>query len=140
VAELSREHKIAKAKAMRAEGVPFSTIGLEMGVSHTTVRDWLRSSMFCTGCEAALRSASRSGRCGFCETEDQRRAVDALVEARDLPGNHARVRICDAIDLLRSLGFTQQQVVEARAQAIDGCSGEQILESLGEVEMAGAVA
>lgn len=68
--------------------------------------------------------------CGFCTDERRRNAVTTLVAAAKSSDNAALLARVEAIDTLRSLGFSRKQVLHARARALDGHSVEEILEGL----------
>jgi hypothetical protein len=82
----------------------------------------------CIRCAEPLVDPSRG--CGFCRGERLNEAVTQLVAAAKSSDNAALLARVDAIDTLRSLGFSSEQVVLARAQALDGRSVGQILEGL----------
>lgn len=87
----------------------------------------------CTRCEAKLIDASLP--CGTCRLDRIEEAVKVLRAAAKSGGNKALVARVDAIDTLRSCGFTDTQVLQARAHALDGHSTARILEVLGEMEL-----
>lgn len=68
---MTREEKIATACELRAStDLSLKKIGEQLGVSHTTVRDWtehLRPS--CAECEVALQVPADDELCGFCREE-----------------------------------------------------------------------
>ena len=82
----------------------------------------------CVRCGETLRDASEP--CGFCQQERMRDAATKLVAASKATSNAALVTRVDAIDTLRRLGFSQAVVLQARANAVDGCSVEEILDRL----------
>lgn len=86
------------------------------------------SSVACVRCGEALVDGSSP--CGFCRGERIGDAVKALVAARGSQDNAALLARVDAIDTLRSLGFSSGQVLHARARALDGHSADEILEGL----------
>lgn len=67
-----------------------------------------------------------------------RSAVIKLRAAARSGGIVAAVARAEALQTLRSFGFTEQQRLEARAHAFDGHSTEQILEVLSEREVVSA--
>ena len=79
--------------------------------------------------------------CMFCWGERLDVAVKTLVNAAESTDNAALVARVDAIDTLRSLGFSSEQVVHARARALDGHDAGEIAAQLKEQasEMAGVV-
>lgn len=70
------------------------------------------------------------GGCGFCWGEKLAGAVKALCAATRSTDNAALLARTDAIETLRSLGFTQEQVVHARARALDQHPAREIVDWL----------
>lgn len=90
----------------------------------------------CIRCGEELVDATRP--CGFCREERVRDAVALLVAAASNSSDAALLQRVDAIDTLRSLRYSKEQVLRARAQALDGLSTEEILEGLNQVEAVAA--
>jgi hypothetical protein len=86
----------------------------------------------CQRCGATLRDASRS--CGVCRADRVEAHVRTLVASAGSFSTPALKAKADAVVSLRSLGFSQQEVIEVRAQALDGWSVAKILEGLAESE------
>lgn len=86
------------------------------------------SRAICSRCAEPLVNSNQP--CGFCRGERIESAVKALVAATQFSDNFSLGARVDAIDTLRSLGFTRDQVVLTRARALDGHSAEEILEGL----------
>jgi hypothetical protein len=86
------------------------------------------SATVCSRCAEPLVDSSRG--CGFCRGERRHEAVTKLTAAVASGSGAAMVARVEAIDTLRSLGHFPEQVLHARAQALDGCSAEEILEGL----------
>jgi CRISPR/Cas system-associated protein Csm6 len=84
----------------------------------------------CSRCAKPLVDPQRP--CQFCRGERIEAAVLKLVAAAPSSSNAALASRVDAIDTLRCLGFTREQVLLARARAVDGHSAEEILEGLGD--------
>jgi len=82
----------------------------------------------CVRCGEPLVDPTRP--CGFCREERKREAVVTLVAAIKSSSNPSLAARALAIDTLRNLGYSQQQVRMARANALDGYSVDQILEGL----------
>lgn len=96
------------------------------------------STAACVRCGETLVEPERG--CIFCRGERIREAVEILRAAAKSTSNASLLARLDAIETLRSYGFTDTQVVKARAHAFDGHSTERILEVLGadeRVEVAG---
>jgi hypothetical protein len=86
----------------------------------------------CPRCTEELVDAGRP--CEGCRLDRIEVAVNALRAAAKSGGDKALLARAEAIDTLRSCGFTDKQVLQARAHAFDGHSTEQILEVLGAGE------
>jgi hypothetical protein len=84
----------------------------------------------CRRCDAKLIDGTKP--CGACRADRVEAHVRTLVAGA--ASTHTRVlkAKADATTALRCLGFSQQQVVEARAQALDGWSVARVLEHLNE--------
>lgn len=87
-------------------------------------------SAVCVRCAEELVDAERP--CGFCREERIREAVEVLRASAKSGGDRALLARVEAVVTLRNYGFTQEQVLLARAHALDGHSTERILEVLGE--------
>lgn len=61
--------------------------------------------------------------CAFCAGELTHSAVDQLA-AWQGPGDRAKLKRSEAIDGLRQLGCTEEQVLRARARVFDRAKGE----------------
>lgn len=85
-------------------------------------------SAFCLRCAEALVNPEEP--CAFCVGEKRESAVKALLAAAKSGGNAALVTRVDAMDALRNLGHSSEQVLLARAQALDGLSVEEIVRGL----------
>lgn len=92
-------------------------------------------SFACGRCQEQLVDPARG--CVFCREERIRGAVDILRAAAGSSSNASLLARLEAIETLRSYGFTDKQVLQARARAFDGHSTEQILEVLGADERVG---
>jgi hypothetical protein len=95
------------------------------------------SAAACLRCGESLRNPDEA--CGFCIGERRHEAVTTLVAAATSTSSASLAARADAIDTLRNLGYSKDQVIEARAKALDGFSVEEILEGLveaGEVVVA----
>jgi uncharacterized pyridoxal phosphate-containing UPF0001 family protein len=94
----------------------------------------------CVRCGEDLVDANRP--CGFCEADRRRDAVLKLVAAAKSTDTAALAARVDAIDTLRSLGHSKEQVLLARARALDGDPVGEILNGLlaGGAERVGVVA
>jgi hypothetical protein len=68
--------------------------------------------------------------CQFCIGERREQAVKVLVAAAKPTSSASAVARVDAIDTLRNLGHSQEEVIRARAKALDGGSVEEIVEGL----------
>lgn len=95
-------------------------------------------STFCTRCAEALINPELP--CQFCVGEKRENAVKALVAAAHSGGDAALLARAEAIETLRNLGHSSEQVLLARAQALDGLSVEEIVEGLVADERVGAAA
>ena len=85
----------------------------------------------CIQCGEVVVDPSRG--CGFCWGERVEVAVKTLVAAaKPSTGNAALAARVDAIDTLRSLGFTKEQVLRARARALDQDRASEIAAELTE--------
>lgn len=82
----------------------------------------------CLRCGEGLVDPDRP--CGLCREERIREAVELLCAAAKSSGKAALSTRVDAIDTLRSLGFTQEQVIHARARALDRHSVDEIVAEL----------
>jgi hypothetical protein len=82
-------------------------------------------SAVCVRCAESLVDPERG--CGFCRDERIREAVEVLRAAAKSTSNASLLARLDAIETLRSFGFSDKQVIQARAHALDGHSTEQIL-------------
>jgi hypothetical protein len=82
----------------------------------------------CLRCGENLVESARP--CTFCIGERRDAAVRKLLAAAKSGGDIALAARADAILTLRSLGYTDAQVLHARAQAVDGHSVEEIVERL----------
>jgi len=85
-------------------------------------------SAICTRCGESLVNPELP--CGFCVDERRREAVATLVAAAPSGGDAALLARVEAIETLRNLGHSQEQVIHARARALDGHSVEEIVEGL----------
>jgi hypothetical protein len=85
-------------------------------------------SAICSRCGESLVNPELP--CVFCVEERWHAAVTKLVAAAKSGSNAALLARVDAIDTLRSLGHSAEQVLLARAQALDGLSTDQILNGL----------
>ncbi len=92
------------------------------------------SSAVCVRCAEPLVDPERP--CGLCREERIRGAVEILRAAAKSTSNASLLARVEAIETLRSYGFTDKQVLQARAHAFDGHPTEQILEVLGTDERA----
>jgi hypothetical protein len=92
----------------------------------------------CRRCGATLRDATKT--CGTCRVDRIETHVRTLVSAARSADSAAVKARADAVTALRCFGFTAEQMIEVRAQALDGHSVSQILEGLAGVEQLGAVA
>jgi len=96
-------------------------------------------SPICKRCAEPLVLAPDDGYCVWCREERRLDAVRSLVAAAKSTSSASLAARADAIDTLRNLGYSKDQVIEARARALDGFSVEEILEGLveaGEVAVA----
>jgi hypothetical protein len=82
----------------------------------------------CRRCGATLRDATKT--CGTCRVDRIEAHVRTLVAGAASSHPLVLKAKADAASALRSFGFTQQQVAEARTQALDGWSVARILEGL----------
>ncbi len=85
-------------------------------------------SAICTRCGETIVDPERP--CGFCVLERRKEAVTKLVAAATSGSDAALVARVDAIDTLRNLGHSADEVLLARAQALDGLPTDQILKGL----------
>ncbi len=92
-------------------------------------------SAICSRCGESLVNPEEP--CGFCVDERRQEAVAHLVAAAKSTDNAALVARVDAIDILRNLGHSKEEVLHARARALDGHSVEEIVEGLVEDERVG---
>jgi hypothetical protein len=92
----------------------------------------------CRRCGATLRDATKT--CGVCRVDRVEAHIRTLVVGARSKNPAVLQAKADAAAALRSLGFTQLQVVEVRAKAFDCYSVSQVLEGLAGVEQVGAVA
>jgi hypothetical protein len=94
----------------------------------------------CTRCGESVVDPERP--CGFCVLERRREAVIKLIAAAKSTSDAALGARADAMDTLRNLGHSPDQVLFARAQALDGLPTDQILNGLvdgvGEMEAVAA--
>jgi hypothetical protein len=81
----------------------------------------------CVRCGESLSNPAEP--CGFCVHERRHEAVTTLVQVCGRWGSEVAQR-ADAIDTLRTLGHSKEEVLHARARAFDGHSVEDILEGL----------
>jgi alkylhydroperoxidase family enzyme len=86
----------------------------------------------CPRCGEDLRNPGEP--CRFCRLDRIEKAVDQLRAAAKSTSNAALLARVEAIDTLRNCGFTSEQVLQARAHALDGHSTARILEVLGAEE------
>jgi len=93
----------------------------------------------CTRCAEPFAKATAETLCRFCVGEIRHKAVTALVENQGESNRRLAAR-ANAIDALRILGHSQEEVVHARARAFDGHSVEQILSGLCGDEQVGVAA
>lgn len=84
----------------------------------------------CVRCGEDLVDSTRP--CIFCREERKREAVVTLVAAAKSTSNPSLAARALAIDTLRNLGYSKDQVLMARAGAVDGFSVDRILEGLDE--------
>jgi len=68
--------------------------------------------------------------CGFCVGRRRESAVRVLVAAAKSVSDAALGARAEAIAALRNIGHSQEQVLLARAQALDGLSVEEIVDGL----------
>lgn len=95
----------------------------------------------CRRCAEPLVLAPPNGLCVWCSEEIELGAIGALVSHAGDGSNDARAKRAGAIDDLLRLGYSKQQVLFARARALDGKTVEEIRELLlGGAERVGAVA
>ncbi len=85
-------------------------------------------SVICTRCGESVVDPERP--CGFCVLERRQEAVAKLVAAAPSTSDAALAARVDAIDMLRNLSHSPDEVLLARARALDGLSTDQILKGL----------
>jgi Holliday junction resolvasome RuvABC DNA-binding subunit len=74
-------------------------------------------------------------RCEFCFGERREQAIRKLIRAAKFSDSAANLARAEAASTLRSLGYSTDELLKARAHALDGHSLEQILAVLGALEM-----
>lgn len=82
----------------------------------------------CPRCKEQLVDADLG--CVFCRHEREREAVLILIAAAGNPSDAALATQVDAIDTLRNLGYSKEQVLRAREHAVEGKTADRILEAL----------
>ena len=82
----------------------------------------------CVRCAEPLVDPSKG--CPFCEGERRETAVKALVSATGSKCDCALLTRAEAIFTLRNLGHSQDEVLLARARALDGFDAREILNEL----------
>jgi hypothetical protein len=87
------------------------------------------SAGICTRCAEPFANATAETLCRFCVGDIRHNAVTALVENQGESDRRIAAR-ANAVDALRILGHSQEEVVHARARAFDGHSVDQILSGL----------
>lgn len=95
-------------------------------------------SAICSRCGESLVNPELP--CGLCVLERRQEAVKALVAAAPSSDNAALLARVDAIDTLRNLGHSPEEVLQVRAKVLDGLQVEEIVKWLGEVERVEAIA
>lgn len=98
----------------------------------------MTTTVSCARCGEPLVDPNRP--CTFCIGEKREEAVKVLVAAAKPISDASAVARVDAIDTLRNLGHTQDEVLLARARALDGHSVEEIVEGLVADERVGVAA
>jgi hypothetical protein len=88
------------------------------------------SQRICSRCAEPLVDPDRP--CGFCIGERREAAVRKLVAAAKSNDSAANLARAEANSTLRSLGYSTQQVGNAKSHALDGCSVDEVLEVLAE--------
>lgn len=83
----------------------------------------------CSRCAEPYAEPAKDRACRFCIGELRQRAVTALTENQGESNQDKFIR-ANAVDMLRILGHSQEEVVHARARAFDGHSVEDILKGL----------
>lgn len=83
---------------------------------------------FCVRCAETIVNPEEP--CGFCVGERRLEAVTTLVSAAGSGGDAALLARVDAIDTLRNLGHSPDEVLMARARALDGHSVQDIVDGL----------
>lgn len=87
-----------------------------------------RDQRICGRCAEPLVDPER--RCEFCFGERRELAIRKLIRAARSSDSAANLARAEAISTLRSLGFSTERVLQARAHALDGRSMEQIVDVL----------
>lgn len=92
----------------------------------------------CPRCGEGLVDLSRP--CGFCELERKETAVTTLCGTERSGGNQALVDRADAVDTLRCMGYSREQVRLVKELAAEGQSVDDVLQILGEPDTEGVAA
>jgi hypothetical protein len=136
-----RAHKLAEALALLEKGVDPVEIAERLELTRATIYSW-RSKHLVLACKRCAEQTTKpmpTGLCPFCIGELREEAIKALV-AHQGAGDFELAQRTKAISALRDLGYTQQEVLQVRARAVDGHSAEEIVEWLcGEEREAVAV-
>jgi hypothetical protein len=94
-------------------------------------------SAVCPKCGARL--VDRTAPCGLCVCDRRESAVKALVAAASSSSNASLLARVRSNRHLRNLGHSREEVLLARARAVDGCSVAEIVDGLvGDREAVGA--
>ncbi len=91
-------------------------------------------SAICSRCAEPLVKRPQDGFCVWCREERLRAAVAKLVAAAKSESDAALLARVEAIDTLRNLGHSPEEVLHARARALDRHSVEEIVADLGGAE------
>lgn len=83
----------------------------------------------CARCAEPYAMLSTDTICKFCAGEIRHEAVTVLTEVQG-SSDRAKLARGNAIEALRLLGHSQEEVVHARARAFDGHSVEEIVKGL----------
>ncbi len=124
--------RISKALQYLDKGLTPAQVAAQFGISRQTVSEWREKyqresqSFICKRCAEQTTELVQRGLCPFCIGELREEAVKALV-AHQGGDDFELAQRTKAISALRDLGYTQKEVLQVRARAVDGHSVEEIV-------------
>lgn len=92
----------------------------------------------CPRCGESLTDPARP--CGFCPGERLTNAIRTMIRAKGSDDNAALRARAEAVDTLRSVGLSREDVLRVRARVLDGYGLSEIVEEFDPMRTAEEVA